>query len=116
MAFGKLGGIKPAATTHKTLYKPASGKTAVVTVSVLNRAADTRTIRIGVLQNASADQSIADGDWLEARALSATGDASAKDRLLITGIALNGANDDQIVVYSDGADVQFLAMGSEENI
>lgn len=116
MAFGKLGGLEPAATTHKTLYKPGSTKNAVVTVSVLNRAAASRAVRIGIVQHASTDQTIGDADWIEARTLAAAGDASAKDRLLITGLVVNGATNDQIIVYADGIDVTFVAFGSEEDI
>ena len=117
MAFsgGVLGGIEGTTTTYKSLYRPAAGVIATVTVSACNRSASTRTIRIAVAQSASADPTPGDGTFkIYDRTLQAAGNANGLDILQYTGIVLNGSNNDQVVVYTSGIDVDFTCDGVTE--
>lgn len=113
---GRLGAIEPAATTWKTLYKPASGLIATVTATVCNRSAGTRTIRIAQVQSASSDPTPGDGEMkIYDRTLQAAGNADGRDVLQFTGIMLNGSSNDQLVIYASGIDVDFTCDGVTEN-
>lgn len=112
---GILGGLEPAATTYKSLYRPASGVLATVTVTACNRSASTRTIRIAAAASASADPTPGDGTFkIYDRQLAAAGDPDGKDVLQIAGIVLLGTNNDQVVVYASGIDVDFTCDGITE--
>lgn len=114
---GRLGALEPAATTYKTLYKPASGLLATVTATVCNRSAATRTIRIAQVQNASTDPTPADGEMkIYDRTLAAAGASDGKDVLQLGGLVLNGNNNDQLVIYAGGADVDFTCDGVTETL
>jgi hypothetical protein len=114
---GVLGGLEPAATTYKSLYRPGSGVLATVTVTACNRNASTRTIRIAVAQSSSADPTPGDGTFkIYDRTLSAAGDSLGQDVLQITDIVLNGTNNDQVVVYTSGVDVDFTCDGITESV
>lgn len=112
---GRLGAIEGTTTTYKTLYKPASGTLATVSVQVCNRFAGTRTIRIALAQSASTDPTPGDGEFLVYdTVIQAAGDASDRDKLLLSGLVLFGTNNDQIVVYTSGIDVDFKVFGVTE--
>lgn len=112
---GRLGALEPAATTWKTLYKPANGLLATVTVTVCNRSASARTIRIAQVQSASSDPTPADGEMkMYDRPLAAAGDTQGRDVLQMSGIVLFGTNYDQVVVYASGVDVDFTCDGVTE--
>ena len=114
---GILGSIEGTTTTYKTLYKPASGVLATVTVNACNRSSSTRTIRISITQDAGSDPTPIDGDFLvHSTVLQAVGDPDNLDKLSFSGIVLNGTNDDQIVVYTTGDDVDFNVFGITETI
>ena len=114
---GILGSIEGTTTTYKTLYKPASGVLAVVSLSALNRSAATKTIRISITQDAGSDPTPIDGDFLVYNTtLAAAGDTNGKDKLSISSIVLNGTNNDQLVVYTSGVDVDFSCSGVTETI
>ena len=116
MATGILGSIEGTTTTYKTLYKPGTGKVAAITISIQNRAAATRTVRVALVQDASSDPTPADGDFiLYDRTLQAAGDADGLDNIQITGFVVGKAGEDQVVVYPSGIDVDFLCSGVEEN-
>lgn len=112
-SMGRLGAIECTSGSWKTLYKPAAGTRAAGYVHFANRAAATRNIKIAVVQSASTDPTPADGEtFLSTRQLAANPDnVSGKDVLDAGPIALNGDNNDQVVVHADGVDVdaQFLA-------
>ena len=114
---GALGGIEPQATTYRTLYKPASGTLAVVTVTACNRNASSRTIRIAVAQNANTDPTPGDGTFKTYdRVLQAAGNENGMDVIQYTGVVLNGSNNDQVVVYASGVDVDFTCDGVTETV
>jgi hypothetical protein len=113
---GRLGALECTTTTWKTLYKPATGMTAAVVVSFCNRKNATRTVRLGCIQNATADQPPADGEMLiYDTVLQAAGDAFDRDKLSMSGIVLNGSNNDQLVVYASGDDVDCQVHGVTES-
>lgn len=112
---GILGSIEGTTTTNKTLYKPSTGVLAAVTVNACNRSASTRTIRIAIVQDAGSDPAPADGDYLVYdTVLQPAGDPDNRDKLSISGIVLLGTNNDQIVVYTSGIDVDFSTTGVTE--
>lgn len=113
---GILGGIEGTTTTYKSLYRPAAGVLATVAVRVCNRAAATRTFRIFVLQAAGADPTpTPDGQTLVYdTVLNPAGDVDDKDKFEYSGIVLQGSNNDQIVVYVSGVDVDFTCQGVTE--
>ena len=112
---GVLGGLEPAATTYKSLYRPAVGVLATVTVTACNRSASSRTIRIAVRSENAVDPTPGDGNFkIYNRTLAAAGDADGKDVLQISGIVLFGTNYDQVVVYASGVDVDFSCDGISE--
>lgn len=114
---GVLGGIEPAATTYKSLYRPAASVLATVTVTACNRAAATRTIRIAVPQSSSSDPTPGDGTFkIYDRTLQAAGNGAGFDVVQVTGIVLNGMNNDQVVIYASGVDVDFTCDGITEAI
>jgi hypothetical protein len=114
---GVFGGLEPAATTYKSLYRPAASVLATVTVTACNRSASTRTIRIAVAQSGSADPTPGDGTFkIYDRTLQAAGNIDGKDVLQLTGVVLNGSNSDQVVVYASGVDVDFTCDGISEAI
>ncbi len=113
---GRLGALEGTTTTWKTLYKPAGGVLATITVTACNRSASARTVRIAQVQSASTDPTPADGEMkIYDRSLSAAGDTAGKDVLQFTGMVLNGDSDDQVVVYVSGIDVDFTCDGVTEN-
>jgi hypothetical protein len=114
---GRLGALEPLATTWKTLYKPASGLLATVTATACNRSTATRTIRIAQARSASSDPTPADGEMkIYDRTLQAAGSADGKDVLQLSGVVLNGSNNDQLVIYASGVDVDFTCDGITEAI
>jgi hypothetical protein len=116
MASGILGKIEPAATTYKTLYKPSTNKLAAVTISIQNRSASTRSVRVALAQAAGSDPTPADGEHiLYNRTLAAAGDVDGLDNIQITGHVVGKAGEDQVVVYASGIDVDFLCSGIEED-
>jgi len=114
MASGRLGALKPAAATPKTLYKPGAGVVAVVRVTFANQAASSDLVRIGILQNASLDQAIPTTDAIAwDRYIAAKGDLSMRDSGSFGMIELNGNNNDQLVVQSTSGNVSFVCFGDE---
>jgi hypothetical protein len=114
---GRLGAAELAATTNTTLYKPASGVLATVTVTFCNRSASTRTIRLYQVQSASNNPAPADGECkIYNRTLAAAGDADGKDVLQVTGIVLLGSQNDQVVGYASGVDVDVTVDGVTETV
>ena len=63
MASGRVGAVKPAAATYKTLYKPTSA-IAVVSVSICNQASTDDNIRLSVTQSASTDPTPATNEFI----------------------------------------------------
>lgn len=123
MASGRLGALKPTAATWKTLYKPAAGVIAVVSVSFCDQATSDDLFRIAVMQNASADQIPASTELVAgsltagAGALvKACGDAGYGDRGMCGPYELNGTNNDQIAVYSVNGNVSFVVTGDEGTV
>ncbi len=113
MASGRLGAVKSAATTYKTLYKP-SGCVAVVSVSMCNQAAIDDAVRLAVVQSASTDPTPAVAEFVAyASLIKASGDQSFGDRAMFGPYELNSANNDQLVVYLTGGNVSFVATGDE---
>lgn len=113
MASGRVGALKPAATTYKTLYKP-SGVVAVVSVSLCNQAAADDNFRLAVVQSAGTDPTPTSAEFVAYGSLiKAAGDTSLGDRAMFGPYELNSANDDQLVVYSTGGNVSFVATGDE---
>lgn len=114
MASGRLGALKPAAATPKTLYKPAAGVVAVVRFTFANQATSSDLIRVGVLQNASLDQAIPTTDAIAwDRYVAAKNDPDLKDSGSFGIIELNGNSNDQLVVQSTGGNVSFTCFGDE---
>jgi hypothetical protein len=114
---GRLGAAELAATTNTTLYKPASGLLATVPVTFCNRSASTRTIRLAQVQSASTNPAPADGEYkLYDRTLQAAGNADGSDVLQFTGIVLLGSNNDQVVGYASGSDVDVTVDGVTETV
>lgn len=114
MASGRLGALKPAAATAKTLYKPGASVVAVVSVSLCNQAATDDNFRVAIVQSASTDPAPATTEYAAFDALiKASGDASFSDRAMFGPYELNGANNDQIVVRSTNGNVSFVVTGDE---
>lgn len=110
---GRLGAIKPAATTYKTLYKP-SGAIAVVNVSFCNQAGTDDNIRIAVVQSSNADPTPASNEFVMYGSLvKASGDVGFADRGMAGPYELNNANNDQLVVYSTNGNISFVCTGDE---
>lgn len=109
---GRLAAIEGTTTTWKTLYKPGTGVQATVNVKVCNRKASTRTFRIAQVQSASTDPTPGDGEMLTYdTTLQIAGDTDNRDKFTYSRICLNGDNNDQVVVYVSGDDVDFIADG-----
>ena len=117
MAFGGvLGSIEGSSAAWKSAYQPAAGVIATVMISLCNRAAATRTVRIAVPQTATVDPTPGDGDMLVYETpLSAAGDADDRDKLQITGVVLNGTTLDQVAFYASGVDVDCVVTGITES-
>lgn len=117
MASGRLGAVKPSAAAYKTLYKPAAGVVAVVSVAFCNQAASADVVRIAVAQSASSDPTPASTEFVAyGSSVSASGDLSFGDRAMFGPYELNGNNNDQIVVYSTGGNVSFVCTGDEGTV
>lgn len=113
MASGRLGAVKPAAATYKTVYKP-SGVVAVVSVSLCNQTIADTNFRMAVTQNATIDQTPSTSDFVAYGSLiKASGDSGFADRAMFGPYELNSANGDQLVVYSTSGDVSFVVTGDE---
>ena len=113
MASGRLGAVKPAAATYKTLYKPTLA-IAVVSVSICNQAATDENFRLSVTQSASTDPTPAAQEFVAYGALvKASGDSGFADRAMFGPYELNSANNDQLVCYSVGGNVSFVVTGDE---
>jgi hypothetical protein len=113
MASGRLGAVKPGATTYTTVYKP-SGVVAVCTVQACNQSASDDTIRIAITQSASSNPTPASTDFVLYDALiKAKGDTTFADKISSPAFELNAANNDQIVVYSTNGNVSFVCTGDE---
>jgi hypothetical protein len=113
MASGRVGALKPAAATYKTLYKPTSG-VGVCSVSLCNQAATDDNFRLAVVQSASADPTPASTEFVAYGSLiKASGDASFSDRAMFGPYELNSANNDQLVCYSTNGNVSFVCTGDE---
>lgn len=111
---GILGSLEPAASTWKTLYKPGSGIIASCDVAMYNRASASRTVDVALVQDASTDPTPGDGTRFKTLTLEATGDSNNKDGATVTGITLDNAGNDQIVIRASGIDVDFVCAGIEE--
>jgi len=115
VASGRLAAIEPSVTTWTTIYKPGATVQATIDVHVCNRKNATRTIRIAQVQNASINPTPGDGEMrVYDTSLAAAGDADDRDKASLRGLLLNGANNDQAVVYVSGDDVDFIAEGVTE--
>ncbi len=69
------------------------------------------------MQNPASDPTPAAGEFkVYSRTMQPAGDANGKDVLQLTGMVLNGNNDDQVVISSGGADVDFTCDGVTEAI
>ena len=113
MASGRLGALKPAATTYKTLYKP-SGCVAVVSVSLANQSATDDNFRLAVVQSASTDPTPANTEFVAYGSLiKGSGDTGFADRAMFGPYELNSANNDQLVVYSVNGTTSFVCTGDE---
>jgi hypothetical protein len=116
MASGRLGALKPSAGTWKTLYKP-SGVVAVVSVSICNQATSDDAFWIAVAQSASTDPTPSTTEYVAGGSsgslIKAVGDATFADRAMFGPYELNSANNDQIVVKSNGGNVSFVVTGDE---
>jgi hypothetical protein len=114
MASGRLGAVKPAGAAYATLYKPASGVVAVVSVSLCNQDTTDDNIRIAVAQSASSNPTPAATEFVAYGSLvKASADSTFADRAMFGPYELNGASNDQIVVYSINGDVSFVCTGDE---
>jgi hypothetical protein len=114
MASGRLGALKPSAAAYKTLYKPAAGVVAVVSISFCNQSASADTVRIAVAQSASTDPTPATTEFVAyGSSVAASGDSGFGDRAMFGPYELNGNNNDQIVVYSVGGNISFVCTGDE---
>jgi hypothetical protein len=114
MASGRLGALKPAGATAKTLYKPGAAVVAVVSVSLCNQAASDDTFRIAIVQSAATDPAPATTEYAAFDSLiKAAGDTTFADRAMFGPYELNGANNDQIVVRSTNGNVSFVVTGDE---
>lgn len=63
MASGRLGALKPAATTYKTLYKPTS---AIAHCSLLfcNQTDTSDTMRVAIVQSGSTDPTPSSAEFI----------------------------------------------------
>jgi hypothetical protein len=114
---GRLGTVAPTAAAYKTLYKPGAGLVAGgIVIFICNKAAADDTIRVAIVQSASADPTPAASEFiLYDHVIKAKGDPNYADQIQITGICLANVNNDQIVVYSTtGTTTAFNATGIEE--
>ncbi len=102
MSSGRLGAADLAATTNTSVYTCPSSTFAVVTLSICNRNASSRTIRVALATSGSPSAS----EYLEY-------DASllANGVLERTGIVLDAGQ--RIVVYASGVDVTAVVYGIE---
>lgn len=118
MASGRLGAVKPGAAAYKTLYKPAAGTVAVVSVAFCNQSTGTQeNIRLAVAQNAAADPTPAAAEFVAyGSVVTVSGDTDLKDRGMFGPFELNGSNNDQLVGYSTGGNVSFVVTGDEGTV
>lgn len=116
MASGRLGAVKPGATTYTTLYKP-SGVVAVCTVQACNQSTSDDSIRIAVAQSASTNPTPASTEFVVYDGLiKAKGDTGFADKISSPAFELNAASNDQIVVYSTSGNVSFVCTGDEGSV
>lgn len=114
MASGRLGAVKPSATTYTTLYKPGASVVAVVSFSICNQSATDDTFRVAVAQSASSNPTPAATEFaVYDSTIKGKGDASFGDRAMFGPYELNGANNDQIVVYSTNGTLSYVCTGDE---
>ena len=104
MANGRMGAIKPSATTNTALYSAPASTIATVTVSVCNQGASTDNIRIAVCSGAIG--TLADTDYIEYESSVPAG--SVLER---TGIVIY--NGQSIIVRSTTGTTSFVAYGLE---
>lgn len=113
----RLGALKPAAATYKTLYQPSGTKMAVCTVQFCNQATTDDNIRIAVVQNASADPTPATTEFIAYDSLvKASGDTGFADRGESPQIRVYAGQNDQIVVRSTNGNVSFVCVGEEGTV
>lgn len=105
MATGRLGAVDLTAETNTTLYTAPSGFYSVANVNVCNRTNQAATIRIAL----SASGTPTDAEWVEYNA-----EIPARGILERTGLVVGAGQN--IVAYSDTADVSAVAYGIEQEI
>lgn len=117
---GRLGSVKPSATTNVELYQPTANKKSVVTVRACNQGVSAATVRIALLQESAPTVSgppQAQDYIVYDLPLAAAG--SDGQSIQIAGIVLgnNGSNLAEAVwVYASTADVSFVCYGEEETL
>ena len=101
----RLGAVVVVAATNTLLYQCPTGKSAVVNITVCNRGATDRTIRIAHIDGAGII-GVTTEDYLLYDAL-----IQANGSVNIMGITMSLS--DSIMVRANHADINFVAHGSE---
>lgn len=112
-ATGRLGAQAPG-TTLTSIYAPASGKKATVTINFANREASANKIRVAFIDATVTAGSDASGSVANEDYLLYDYDLVANDSGNITGIAIG--NGETLAVYGEDTNVSFVCYGVEEDL
>lgn len=106
--YKKLGGVNPSASAITSLYQVPSLKSTVVsTINICNFGTTPALVRIGHVA-ADAASAVTDTDWIVYDVL------VVPKATIPLSVGITMATTDSIAVYTDSADVTFIAWGAEE--
>lgn len=105
---GRLAAVELAATTDTTIYSPAAGRWATVTVNICNRSTTAAKVRL-LLVDAATVGTPADEDYLEYETIIPLGTPLERTNIIVNpGYC--------IAARSDGSDTNVQVWGIEQDI